>query len=595
MRSEVQRNLRRIQNEWWSLKASELQQYADQNDQQNFYSSLKTAYGPIQSSVAPLNSADGSQLIKDKEGILNRWVEYLSDILNRVNPIDPDFVSSLPTLPQIADLDNKPEFSEVLQACKSLKNNKAPGPDGIPGEILKLGGYAVTRRLHKMITVFWEAGFVPKSLKDPIIVMIYKKKGSKADCGNFRGISLLSIAGKVFARILLTRLLSSAADLVLPESQCGFRRDRSTTDMVFLARQLLEKTREQRQDIFIAFVDLAKAFDTVNRDMLWKVLEKIGCPPRFMAIIKDFHNGMSARVSAGGLLSNEFEVSVGVKQGCVLAPTIFNIYLAAITLLARYNLSPDNSIAVNYRLDGNLFNLQRLKAYTKTRTAHIFDLQYADDAAYVAPNSLLLQQSIDIYNNTYSAAGMCINAGKTEVLSYQHAQLEHNEVAPNFTVGGEELRKVDSFKYLGSILSASCDLEDEIQNRIRLAYASFGKLRHRVFLNHDLTPQTKIKVYTAICLSILLYSSETWTLYRAHIRRLETFHITCLQTILGISWRDRIPHVVILQRSNISSIECMLIKRQLRWVGHVIRMPENRLPRQILYGELKDGTRAVGG
>ena len=168
-------------------------------------------------------------------------------------------------------------------------------------------------------------------------------------------------------------------------------------------------------------------------------------------------------------------------------------------------------------------------------------------------------------------------------------------MAPNFTVRGEELKKVDTFKHLGSILSSSCDLEDETQNRIRLAYASFGKLRNRVFLNHDLTSQTKIKVYKAICLSILLYSCETWTLYRAQIRKLETFHIKCLQIILGISWRDRIPHVVILQRSNITSIECMLITRRLGWVGHVIRMPEHRLPRQIFYGELRDGTRTVGG
>ena len=164
---------------------------------------------------------------------------------------------------------------------------------------------------------------MPQSMKDPIMVMMYKKKGNKSDCGNYRGISLPNVAGKVLARILLDRLLSSAAKLVLPELQCGFRGDRGTVDMILTARLLMEKTCEQHQDLFFAFVDLAKAFDTVNRELLWRIMEKSGCPPKFMSIIKSFHNGMTARVCAGGLLSDPFEVTVGIKQGCVLAPIIF--------------------------------------------------------------------------------------------------------------------------------------------------------------------------------------------------------------------------------------------------------------------------------
>ena len=217
-------------------------------------------------------------LIKDSKGILDRWVEYLSSLLNQHNPIDPSFADRLPNLPPLYNLDLTPSFSEICKACKSLKNGKSPGPDGIPGELFKFGGYVVMRRLHSMIQVFWEAGYIPQSLKDPLIVMIYKKKGQKSECGNYRGISLLDVAGKVFARVLLARLLTSVTETILPESQCGFRKDRGTTDMIFVARQLLEKSREQNQDLFIAFVDLAKAFDTINREMLWKVMVKCGCP-----------------------------------------------------------------------------------------------------------------------------------------------------------------------------------------------------------------------------------------------------------------------------------------------------------------------------
>ena len=87
-------------------------------------------------------------------------------------------------------------------------------------------------------------------------------------CDNYRGISLLAIVGKILAKIMLARLAKLIAEKVLPETQCGFRRDRSTTDMIFVANQLLEKCREQHQDIYIAFVDLSKAFDSIDRQML---------------------------------------------------------------------------------------------------------------------------------------------------------------------------------------------------------------------------------------------------------------------------------------------------------------------------------------
>ena len=110
-----------------------------------------------------------------------------------------------------------------------------------------------------------------------------------------------------------------------------------------------------------------------------------------------------------------------------------------------------------------------------------------------------------------------------------------------------------------------------------------------VFTNRDLSVLTKVKVYLAATLSILLYGSETWTLYRYQIRRLEAFHIRFLQGILGLTWRDKIPHTTILQRCNVTSIEAMIITRQIRWVGHVIRMSPERLPRCTLYGELVEG------
>ena len=174
-------------------------------------------------------------------------------------------------------------------------------------------------------------------------------------------MSLLSVASKVLAKIMLTRLLKHVVDFVLPESQCGFRRGRSTIDMIFAARQLQEKCREHHQDICMAFVVLTMAFDTVNRDLLWEILRKFGCPPTFVAILQLFHTGMCAHVVMASSQSSSFHVEVGVKQGCVLAPIIFNLLLVAKTLVSHRDLQSSDWVGIEHRLDGGLFNLDVLR------------------------------------------------------------------------------------------------------------------------------------------------------------------------------------------------------------------------------------------
>ena len=130
---------------------------------------------------------------------------------------------------------------------------------------------------------------------------------------------------------------------------------------------------------------------------------------------------------------------------------------------------------------------------------------------------------------------------------------------------------------------------------ISLASSAFGRLSKRVFGNKNLTIHTKIVVYNAVVISTILYGCETWVPYRHHIRLLESFHIRRLQLILGLRWWHKVTHSEIRSRAGIPSIESMLLNRQLRWLGHVIRMPHNRLPHHVLYGQLQLGRRSVGG
>lgn len=212
---------------------------------------------------------------------------------------------------------------------------------------------------------------------------------------------------------MLFRLASHVTENILPESQCGFRRERSTADMIFVARQVQEKCTGHCRDLYLAFIDLSKVFDTVNGELLWEVLRKLGVPPRFDNIFRQLHDGMQACVRIVGQQSPFFSVDVTVKQGCVLTPTIFNIFLSTVTLLSHKHLDPSDGVQIQYRLDGNLVNIQHLQAFTKTTTQHILELQYADDCALLAHLPESLQRALNVVTSIYSA-GLQINIKKTQ-------------------------------------------------------------------------------------------------------------------------------------------------------------------------------------
>ena len=295
---------------------------------------------------------------------------------------------------------------------------------------------------------------------------------------------------------------------------------------------------------------------------------------------------MSGTVQFDGSCSPSFPIKNGVKQGCVLAPTLFGIFFSLL-LLHAFDGSEDG-IYIHTRSDGGLFNLARLRAMTKVQKVRILELLFADDAALATHSEAAMQRLIDRFAAACREFGLTISLKKTEIMS------QDVSVAPNISIGDHTLEVVEKFTYLGSTMSNNLSLDPELNCRIGKATTAMARLTKRVWENGMLTINTKMKVYQACVLSTLLYGSEAWTLYAHQERRLSTFHLRCLRRLLGLTWQDHITNIDVLAKAGMASMHSMLTTRRLRWLGHVSRMENSRIPKNLLFGELASGSRSTG-
>ena len=272
--------------------------------------------------------------------------------------------------------------------------------------------------------------------------------------------------------------------------------ERSTLDMVFFLRQLQEKCREQHMPLFVAFIDLTKAFDLVSRDGLFRVLPKIGCPPKLQSMTEYFHTDTKGTVQINGSSSEPFEIRSGAKQGCVLAPTLFGIFFG---LLLKHAVdTTTEGIYLRTRSDGRLFNLARLRAKTEVREVLIRDMLFADDAAVVAHTQDDLQSLMDCLSHGCKDFGLTISLKTTNILG------QDTEVPPVISIGDYELDAVCQFTYLGSTITDNLSLDAEIDKRIGKAASTLSRLTARLWTSPKLSVKTNMAVYNACVISTLL-------------------------------------------------------------------------------------------
>ena len=329
-RGALVRGVRKAKNEWFVLKAEEVE--ALDAGKWRAIKELKLARaGLMPSRSAALKKRSGEPCRGPVE-ILDRWHEHFEGVFNTANEYQESVVDDVQQLPLREEMAGPPTVEEVADAIGRLTRGKAGGESEILPELLQFGGAVLIAFLVRLCELVWWEGEVPKEWRDAIIAPV-PKKGDLRDCNNSRPISLLEVTGKVFARVMMSRLQLLGEESVFEESQSGFRFGRRTIDMVFSCRQLVEKVLEQKRKSFILFIDLTKAYYglLVPRELLWKLLGKYGVPESMIGVLRSLHEGMEARVKVNGELSDVFSVSNGLpRQGCTMAPTRFSLFFTAV-------------------------------------------------------------------------------------------------------------------------------------------------------------------------------------------------------------------------------------------------------------------------
>src|SRR5678815_4452599 len=322
---------------------------------------------------------------------------------------------------------------------------------------------------------------------------------------------------------------------------------------------IVEKRIEWNKVAYIAFIDLEKAFDIIQRERLWMVMEDpvYGINKKLIRIIRNMYENPINTVRTEMGKEKWFETKTGVRQGSVLSPLLFALYL-------------DNCL--------KRICVRKDREYT---------FVYADDAAVVTKEQHELQAAVNSWNEVMMEWGMKINREKTEIMTISR-QGEHAEI----WMEGTQLKQTSRFKYLGVIFDEKGWIDSELRERITKYSKNVGML-YPLMMQRGVPVEVKVTIYTTILRPILLYGSECWVLNTMQKSKIEAAEMRVLRLIRGVTLKDRVRSEAIREELGVRPIIECIERNQLRWFGHVQRMEDFRYPRRLLNWRLI-GTRPVG-
>lgn len=559
-RNKVKELVKEAKKKAWEDFGLKMEQDSKSN-QKLFYKVLKSIRKGPQEVPKQIKNKNGKILTEGKE-IMERWKEYFETLLSQtdqpLNTTEEHFLYETDNdenKEQIGIVD-KISLEELNGAIKKLKNGKAAGHDRITAEMIKKLGELGKNLLLEVINRAWEERKIPEDWEVGVIMPIFKK-GDKRDCGNYRGITLLSIAAKLYERIMEQRL-RRFIDPHLEEEQSGFRQGRSIQDHIFSIKLIIDNVKRENKEVYLAFLDLEKAFDRVPRDKLWKILSQRNVEKQLIEAIESLYNNSRNYVRTNNQQSEEFLTTYGLRQGGVLSPLLFNVVM-------------DDIIKKTKEKTTKLY-----VGHNKLQPVRVSVCAFADDVAIFAKSEKDLQENLNRWKVELEKWNMKINAKKTKVLV-----AGKNQKRCEVKIDNTNIDQVQTFKYLGVKINNNGEEEEEITDRIQAANRLYHLLKTPLIGKKELSQKTKMTVFKTIFVPSLIFGSESWILSRRLKSQLQATEMKFLRKIKGVTRKDKIRNEVIREELGAQAVLEQIGKQQLKWFGHLVRMNKERPVKNI--------------
>ncbi len=416
--------------------------------------------------------------VQEEADVLQRGSHETNDVLNRTFTTD-----------------------EIRKCINKLKNNKAYGLDLILNEYIKVSVDMMLPVYVKLFNIILDTGVIPSNWLEGLIKPLYKNKGERNDCNNYRGITILSCFGKLFTAVLNERLGSFLeSNNILGKEQAAFRKEHSTLDHIFAIQCLLDLYLSRKKRLYCCYVDYRKAFDSIERVRLWQKLLATNIDGRFFKLIFNLYKGAKSCVSNGRKAnpSSFFNCDIGVRQGENLSPVLFSLFLN------------DLESFISGRCEGLEYLKEKMNEQLSddelSGFVKLFMLLYADDTVLFADSPNDMQQALDAMFDYCNINKLSVNVGKTKMMVFSRGKIRN---IPRFTFGEQVVEVVFSYKYLGVLFNYNASFVPNLKALSTVAtkamFALIQKGRNK-FLDID----TLIHLFDCIVKPILLYGSEIW-------------------------------------------------------------------------------------
>ncbi len=462
------------------------------------------------------------------------------------------------------DLDQTIHVSEIKRAVKNLKYNKAVGLDEISNEMIKCSIEVYPDLFTGFFNSILSMEAVPEAWGNGYIVPLFKS-GSVLEPNNYRGITISSCLSKVFITIMHDRLYDFLEDNnVMSREQIGFKRKARTSDHIFVLKTIIDKLKRSRKKLYACFIDLRKAFDTVWREALFYKLSKVGISSKFIKLVQSLYVSTQSCVRYNDYYTDFFAPQIGTRQGCILSPTLFNLYLNDLP-----NTLLDN--------ESDIYPVQIWNIKVSL-------LMYADDMVLLSTSATGLQNSLNILSSYLDKWNLTVNTKKSKVMVFNSRSLKDT-----FKYKSDVLENVNDYTYLGLILHKSGTFTSA-QRRLSLKGGkALCSLLSSINNHYSASPVTLLRLFDSMVKPILMYGSEVWGLYIPSLMKkddiidclsydkfvFEKVHIKALKQSLGVS--KQASNIACILETGRFPIIIDIITQCVKYVLRLFTLPTNSL------------------